>query len=135
VTAKKIFHCWLLISLAKFAKKCARKINGISPEARSYLLNYQWPGNVRELENSIERAVVLGTEDVILPEDLPETVLESAEPHGVVIQYQERLKETKRNLIQHALQQAGGNYNQAARTLGMHPNNLHRILRNLKSRA
>jgi DNA-binding NtrC family response regulator len=30
---------------------------------------YSWPGNVRELENAIERAVVLGTTDVILPGD------------------------------------------------------------------
>ena len=34
-------------------------------------------GNVRELENAIERAVVLGTSDVILPEDLPEALLDS----------------------------------------------------------
>ena len=32
---------------------------------------YDWPGNVRELENTIERAVVLGCSDHLMPEDLP----------------------------------------------------------------
>jgi DNA-binding NtrC family response regulator len=38
------------------------------------MMSYSWPGNVRELENAIERAVVLGESDVLLPKDLPETV-------------------------------------------------------------
>ena len=32
---------------------------------------YHWPGNVRELENLIQRACVLATGNVLLPEDLP----------------------------------------------------------------
>ncbi len=119
--------------VGKYSRKCGRKINGVSAEARRCLMNYDWPGNVRELENSIERAAVLGSEDVILPEDLPEAVLEISAPHGPVIQYQELLRETKRRLIEQALKQADGNHIQAARNLGMHPNNLHRILRNLKA--
>jgi two-component system response regulator AtoC len=39
---------------------------------------YDWPGNVRELSNAIERAVVLGSQEVILAEDLPEKLLEAA---------------------------------------------------------
>ena len=53
-------------------------MTGISPEARACLSAYDWPGNVRELENAIERAVVLGSTDRVLPEDLPETVLDAA---------------------------------------------------------
>jgi DNA-binding NtrC family response regulator len=48
---------------------CNRKLKGIAPEARASLLAYDWPGNVRELENMIERAVVLGTSDWIVPKD------------------------------------------------------------------
>jgi transcriptional regulator with GAF, ATPase, and Fis domain len=54
----------------KHAKRCKVKPKGISPEALSRLVNYEWPGNVRELENAIERALVLGASDTILPEDL-----------------------------------------------------------------
>jgi two-component system response regulator HydG len=53
----------------KYRTMCNRKLKGISPEARTQLLAYDWPGNVRELENTIERAVVLGTTDWIKPED------------------------------------------------------------------
>jgi transcriptional regulator of acetoin/glycerol metabolism len=35
------------------------------------MMLYDWPGNVRELENAIERAVVVGKERQIFPEDLP----------------------------------------------------------------
>src|SRR5689334_6075050 len=53
----------------KYGARCNRKLKGISPAARERLLAYDWPGNVRELENAIERAVVLGTTDLILAED------------------------------------------------------------------
>jgi len=53
----------------KYGAQCNRKLKGISPAARERLLAYDWPGNVRELENAIERAVVLGTTDLILAED------------------------------------------------------------------
>jgi DNA-binding NtrC family response regulator len=43
----------------------------LSLEAVEVLENYPWPGNVRELENTIQRAAVLATADVLLPKDLP----------------------------------------------------------------
>ncbi|MFM8808652.1 MAG: sigma 54-interacting transcriptional regulator, partial [Chthoniobacterales bacterium] len=43
----------------------------LSKEAAEMLENYPWPGNVRELENTIQRAAVLATSDVLLPKDLP----------------------------------------------------------------
>lgn len=52
--------------------RCGREIGGISPEARSLLRAYTWPGNVRELENAVESAIVLGAEEMIRAEDLPE---------------------------------------------------------------
>ena len=55
--------------IEKYGARCNRKLKGISPEARERLLAYDWPGNVRELENAIERAVVLGTTDLIRVDD------------------------------------------------------------------
>jgi len=43
----------------------------LSEEAVRLMEAYPWPGNVRELENTIQRATVLATSDVILPKDLP----------------------------------------------------------------
>jgi len=116
----------------RFSDRSARSIKGISLEARQFLVNYDWPGNVRELENAIERAVVLGTTSLITPEDLPEALLERQPIAGVQItEYHEAVKDTKRRLVLDALDRAGGNYTQAAQILGIHPNNLHRLIRNL----
>src|SRR6185436_4204781 len=65
--------------LRKFSQKCKRRVTGISSRARDQFFNYDWPGNVRELENAIERAVVMGSTDEVLLEDLPESILEGAQ--------------------------------------------------------
>jgi len=119
---------------AKYAKECKRSVNGISPEARSVLQSYSWPGNIRELENTIERAVVLGSADIIGVEDLPRRMLDS-DSSQLPATYDEAVKDAKRHIVLNALAQARGNYTEAARTLGIHPNNLHRIIRTLDLKA
>jgi len=122
--------------LAKFAAKAPRRVSGISEAAQSCLMAYDWPGNVRELENTIERALVLGTGEIILPEDLPETLLENVNPDvGPVGHYQEIIAQTKRDLISKALRQNDRNVTHAARALGLHPNYLHRLMRNLNMKT
>ena len=117
---------------ANYSKKCKRRVMGLSEEARARLVNYDWPGNVRELENAIERAVVLGTTELILPEDLPEAALEAETPPSVPkTKYHEAIAESKKQLILNAIEQANGNYTGAARLLGVHPNYLHRLIRNM----
>jgi Nif-specific regulatory protein len=118
---------------AKFAQRSNRHVLGVSPQARTFLGNYDWPGNVRELENAIERAVVLGSSDMILPEDLPEAVLEKAESGGgaTTAAFHDALRESKKQLILSAFEQAQGSYTEAAKLLGLHPNYLHRLIRNL----
>jgi Nif-specific regulatory protein len=117
---------------AKFSQRSNRPVLGVSPHARTCLTNYDWPGNVRELENAIERAVVLGSSDLILPEDLPEAVLEKAESAGAsMTAFHDSLREAKKQLILNAFEQAQGSYTEAARLLGLHPNYLHRLIRNL----
>ena len=116
---------------AKYGEKCNRKVSGISAEAQARLTAYDWPGNVRELENAIERAVVLGTTDRILPEDLPESLLESEPPTAPATNYHDAVAQTKKQIILNAMQQAKGSYTEAAKILGVHPNYLHRLIRNL----
>jgi transcriptional regulator with GAF, ATPase, and Fis domain len=118
----------------KYSRAASRRLNGISKEARACLLNYSWPGNVRELENAMERAVVLGSSDVITPDDLPEAVLEGGESGEAQGAYHATIKQTKKRLIQDALDKAGGNFTEAARLLGVHPNYLHRMVTNLQMR-
>jgi Nif-specific regulatory protein len=99
------------------------------------LLSYDWPGNVRELQNAIERAVVLCTTDSILLEDLPEAILETeTRSMGAPTKYHEAVAETKKQVILQAMQQSNGNFTEAARLLEVHPNYLHRLIRNLNLR-
>ena len=117
----------------KHAKRCKVKPRPVSREALACLKNYDWPGNVRELENAIERALVLGSSDMILPEDLPESLLERTPPPEMTeAKYHAAVKELKRQLILDAMEQAQGSYAEAARILGVHPNYLHRLIRNLE---
>ncbi len=117
---------------AKYGEKCNRRITGISTEAQSRLANYDWPGNVRELENAIERAVVLGTTEHILLEDLPDSVLESeTRATAPATRYHDAVAQTKKQIIVNAMQQAKGTFTEAAKILGVHPNYLHRLIRNL----
>jgi Nif-specific regulatory protein len=117
---------------AKYGEKLNRRIVGIAPKARACLVRYDWPGNVRELENAIERAVVLGSGEVLLPEDLPDSVIEVAPPgEEPVTALHDAIREAKKQIILRAVDQAGGNYTEAARALGVHPNHLFRLVRSL----
>jgi len=116
---------------AKFGARSNRKLKGFSAEARNCLIAYDWPGNVREVENTIERAVVLGTTEWILPEDLPEAVLEMRETGGSTTTYHAAVVQNKKQIILRALEEANKNHTEAARLLGIHPNYLQRLIRNL----
>jgi DNA-binding NtrC family response regulator len=66
--------------LKKFTLEMGRKTAGFAPEALDLMCRYTWPGNVRELENAVERAVVLTRRPLILPEDLPQPILDATGP-------------------------------------------------------
>ncbi len=55
--------------LAKYNESLGERI--IAAEALDRLAGYDWPGNVRELENVIQRAMVMASGGVIVPEHLP----------------------------------------------------------------
>jgi Nif-specific regulatory protein len=118
---------------ARYADKCNRRVVGISPQAQKLLQTYDWSGNVRELQNAIERAVVMGTTDHILSEDLPEGVLEACSESAALSSagYHDNVTNAKKQLIREAMKKAGGSFTEAAKLLGLHPNYLHRLVRNL----
>ncbi len=121
--------------VSKLARTAARTVAGVSPEALACMLAYDWPGNVRELQNAIEHAVVLGATELILPEDLPESLLDAApESASASDSYREALLREKKDRILRAMEQARGSYPDAARLLGLHPNYLHRLVTNLRLR-
>ncbi len=119
---------------AKLAQQVKRRVVGVSPEAMACLLGYDWPGNVRELENAIEHAAVLGSTELILAEDLPESVLDGSTASGAPATFHEAVRRHKKELILSAVEQAHGNCTEAAGMLGLHPNYLHRLITALRLR-
>ena len=118
--------------VAKASRKCRMRPKPISPEAHASLLNYDWPGNVRELEHAMERALVMGASDQILLEDLPAEILDADPAESASsAKYQNVVKEQKKQVVLKAMQQCSGNYLEAAKMLGLHPNSLLRLIRNL----
>ncbi len=108
--------------VAHFLEKFGSK-RKVSKEAMDLLLGYDWPGNIRELENTIERAIILGSGEVITPEQLPGE-LRGRRPEGrpVSVELPEQgvvLEDLERDLIRQALKRAGNNQAKAARLLGI----------------
>jgi len=94
------------------------------------LRRHQWPGNVRELRNVIERAVVLCTGDVVLPDHLPPSLRGTDRAGGTPAaapgaqpgdgrNLQTEMKALERARIIEALERCHGNQSEAARQLGM----------------
>jgi transcriptional regulator with GAF, ATPase, and Fis domain/pSer/pThr/pTyr-binding forkhead associated (FHA) protein len=115
----------------KYAAECGRRIVGLAPEARAYLQSYSWPGNVRELENAIERAVVLGSAEMVLAEDLPEHIRESRPAAVSASMYEEAVEAAKRQVVLQAFDQVDHDHEAAAKILGLHPNYLHKLIRTM----
>jgi DNA-binding NtrC family response regulator len=79
---------------------------------------------------------VLGSSEWIAPEDLPDNFLEIETEkdygeNGKNTNYHDAIRETKKDLIRKAFSEARGNYTETAKILDVHPNYLHRLIRNL----
>jgi Nif-specific regulatory protein len=118
----------------KHAPRCGRRVRGLTPAALDRLAKHQWPGNVRELENVVEQALALGSGEEIEPEDLPSGLGDGGIATGTSLDYHSTVEETKREIILRAFERAGKSHAGAARLLGLHPNYLHRLMRNFNLR-
>ena len=107
----------------------------LSEDAVRVLEGHSWPGNVRELENTIQRACVLSTSDLLMPKDIPlgqmaaepvaggsttkeeaiEILIRAAQADSSV----ELLPWLEREFTVHAMRQTGGNQVRAAKLLGI----------------
>ncbi len=112
--------------IAKHARRLGRAGPQVDAGVMALLERYAWPGNVRELENTIERALVLGSNSVLRAEDLPDSVRVVA-PAAVTGRIR-TLAEVEREQILEALRVAQGNKTAAARALGFDRKTLYRKL-------
>jgi two-component system response regulator AtoC len=107
-------------------RELGKSVKGPSDRALELLLAYRWPGNVRELRNVIERAILLESDEWILPEHLPVEIIGAAGGSAAVLETRLKgeggittLAQAERIAIEMALGQAGGNKTKAAEWLGI----------------
>jgi two-component system response regulator AtoC len=112
----------------RLAAEHNREIIGIAPDAKELLLSYPWPGNVRELKNTIERAVLMSSSEIIQQSDLKLGSGHIIDDFPVVNSIHNRLdinippqgislEELEKMVIEKVLQMANGNKAEAARLL------------------
>ena len=112
--------------LKKYAGKYKKHIKGFSDEVKVKLSNYNWPGNVRELQNTVERAVILSSGNMLNVNDFilrPSELLTKDEPVSL------NLEQIEQEAIGKALTRSGGNLNKAAELLGINRFALYRKLK------
>ena len=105
----------------------------VTHDAMQDMLEYNWPGNVRELENCIERAVALGSQNVIDVHDLPPAIRRisedsEAETEASAVNATD-LEELERETILRVFEQTNGDKALTGRMLGISRATLYRKLK------
>ncbi|MEW6746797.1 MAG: sigma-54 dependent transcriptional regulator [Planctomycetota bacterium] len=96
-------------------------------ETIDLLMRYEWPGNVRELRNVIQRAVVLGKEKVIRPEQIALGSTKTTSAPAIAVGM--TVAEVEREVILKTLEETGYNRTAAASILGLTPRTLSNKIR------
>jgi len=113
--------------MARIGEEQGRRPPALSQETLRLLLAWRWPGNVRELQNVLERVVTLGEGETVGPEALPDALrghpvamptAAAALPDGG-LDLQSHLDAIERQILEAALQRAGGVKSEAARMLSL----------------
>ena len=113
----------------------------LSAAARDRLHDHAWPGNVREMENALERALILAGDDEIGGEHFGRLgrASERSEIRGQraadVLREGFNLDDFERELIDAAIERAGGNKAAAARLLGITRRRLYSTIQSLSART
>ncbi len=110
----------------KFSEELGLENRPVSRRALELLQGYQWPGNVRQLENTIERALTLGTGKELTSDDLPPQVRNKSNrpPQAISLpqegmELEPYLDEIRRDLMRQALERSDGIQTQAAEILNI----------------
>ena len=114
-------------------RRIRRRIAGITPAARTLLLQNPWKGNVRELQHVIEAAAALVPEGGII--DVPQIQAHFREdpgPSGLLIpsgSLEGALAGFERGFVERTVSDYGWNISAAAKSIGVSRQHLHNLIR------
>lgn len=120
--------------LQRYAEEIGKHVGGFSQQAMELMVGYDWPGNVRELQNEVQRIVIqldpgaFATPDLLSPRIRQvEGLVERA---GVTRgNLKDMMDIVEKYLLLEALREHGNNKTNAAKTLGITREGLHKKLR------
>jgi len=120
--------------LKRYASELGKSVGGFSQQAMELLVAYDWPGNVRELQNEIQRLVIQLDEGAfVVPELLSERIrcVEGVVGKAGVSKgtLREMMDQVEKYLLLESLRDHGNNKTNAAKTLGITREGLHKKLR------
>ena len=95
------------------ARKYRLPQKSVDKSALDALAAHHWPGNVRELSHTVERAMLLSEGDTLTADDF--SLTKAAQPASSSL----NLEDNERQLVEAAIEKAGGNISHAARALGI----------------
>jgi two-component system nitrogen regulation response regulator GlnG len=127
--------------VSRYAEELGTGRRYLTPATLAHLEAHDWPGNVRELENSIKRALVLSSGEVLTPEDFAFLVAAPAPREGDLLGLVERevaaaldagtgdihrkiQERVEKPLLEAVLARTDGNQIRAAAILGINRNTL-----------
>ena len=104
--------------LRKYSLENNAVAKSIDKEAMDYLCQYNWPGNIRELKNIIQRAVVMGSHEVLQLEQFNCLFThQDVERPGNTSTAGKAIEDVERDLIYSTLEKTCGNKTKAAELL------------------
>ncbi|MFQ5427501.1 MAG: sigma-54-dependent transcriptional regulator [Thermodesulfobacteriota bacterium] len=114
--------------LGKYSAAHNKPVKAVSKDAMERLMGFNYPGNIRELENIIERAVAFSSSETIMPESLPQSLLNNVpgdlfaydlEVPDNGLDIEKTVEDIEKEIIANALKKAGGVKKKAAELLGL----------------
>ena len=127
--------------LKLFCAELERPVSEVSQAAMSMLVGYDWPGNVRELQSTMQRAVILASDNVIhqahlvnIIDTVPRTDLEvprnSEDLNRIKKAVREKsVEDVEKLFIQETLKRNGFNVTKSAEETGMQRSNFQALMK------
>jgi DNA-binding NtrC family response regulator len=116
--------------LSRHVREMKKPVRRFSKAAMKAMREYAWPGNIRELDNAIARAVVLGADEFITPDQLSFTPVESETfLEGENLPYHQAIGHFSCHILEQAMKRSNWSQTKAAELLQLQRTYLSRLLK------